>query len=646
MKKRYIALTLSVLTLLGLVGCNGTTDNSGSSVIPVGEKGDKGDPGEPGAPGEKGDQGEPGEPGEPGETAYSNTILTNDDGVVKVDVGSAVVGENVTFTILPGADTAVLGLKLNDTIVYEADLTPLSDGTYTYTTAMVQNGFVVEGIFIGPESKIRINLTDYDAGDVQAKVGEAITLPSADVYDRYGNDLTYLLEITDTTDSAALIEGQTITSSVSGKHEIKYTIKNPETGDVMNEKTVEVLFARNLLAWNDNTFTVENEMAVDDEQYISSTNTGFGLMKLNYDLSETYYAEAVIQRETDDHFGIGFANYLGAKDRDSQLTFWIEGNDINFKVKRFTTSGDGSWSFDNPEYNNYQLGTYRGVPIEKGAKEFKLGIARVGDVFYYFVNDTYVTEFKDATYTGVPTVPGFVTYAADKGVTIHNIAYNSSASEVSAKIDELTGNKTKMLGGYAAEGADWALNSLQSDNFVVNPYSEEKGLSYTFLKNNTGYNDGMVSTYTWFDGDFTFEFDYTPSSIAAGDESFAWLEIRDKSYGEVVEFGTKFGASSATELSESAIEQMVKDIKNGTESWANGGVVDYSKGFHYKMTREVSGIVATYTMVVSSINSPDQVKTIVVENTVTSNVVALWHNRYVAGEYSNISWSHSVEAQA
>lgn len=645
MKKRYIALTLSVLTILGLVGCSGTTNDSGSSIIPVGEKGDKGDKGDPGEKGETGEKGDKGDKGDQGDTAYSNTILTNDNGVVKVDVGSAVVGENVTFTILPRSGSAVLGLKLNDTIVYEADLTDAGDGTYTYTMAMVKNGFVVEGIFIGPESKITMNLAAYETSDVQVKVGETITLPEISAKDQYGIDLSSYVKITDATDPDAVIDGLSLTSSVSGTHTVKYTLSNPETEEVMNEKTIDVLFARNLLAWNDNTFTVENEMAEDEEQYISSTNTGFGLAKLNYDLSETYYVEAVIHRATTDHSGIGLANYLGGKERDSQLTFWLEGNDMNFKVKRFTTDGDGSWSFENPQYNNYQLGTYRGVPIEKSALEFKLGMARIGDVFYYFVNDTYVTEFRDTTYTGVPTMPGFVAWAPNTGVTIHNIAYTADTAEVTSRVDGMIDHGTKMLGGYAAEGADWAINSLAKDNFTVQPYSEEKGLSYTFLKDNTGYNDGMVSSYTWFDGDFTFEWDYTPTSMASGDESISWLEIRDTAYQEVLEFGTKFGGSTATELSESAIEQMTKDLKNGGETWS-GEVADYSEGFHYKLTREVSGIVATYTLVVSSIHSPEQVKEVVIENTVTSHVVSLWHNRYIAGEYKNITWSHSVEPAA
>ena len=175
----------------------------------TGEKGDKGDKGDTGATGAKGDKGDKGDTGEKGDTAYSCTILpyqvrdTEGDivkeylgkisgtdfdesyvglmansiptGTVSVDKGSAVVGEEITFTItvdiLPnisfnkhnysyGSD--LYWFKLNGELVQPyAYVTYDENGiidtnqnedeygkfVYTYTTTMVEGGFTVEAAF-------------------------------------------------------------------------------------------------------------------------------------------------------------------------------------------------------------------------------------------------------------------------------------------------------------------------------------------------------------------------------------------------------------------------------------------------------------------------------------------------------------------
>ena len=95
--------------------------------------------GEDGEDGKDGANGSNGSTGPKGETAWSNTILPTENGYVVPSVGSAVEGEEVTFTLYPNEGYIASSLTLNGT---EATL----DGN-TCTVEMVEGGFVVSAVF-------------------------------------------------------------------------------------------------------------------------------------------------------------------------------------------------------------------------------------------------------------------------------------------------------------------------------------------------------------------------------------------------------------------------------------------------------------------------------------------------------------------
>ena len=113
----------------------------------TGEKGEKGDTGATGEKGEKGDKGDKGDTGASGKTAWSNTILPSEGGYVVPSVGSAVVGSEITFTIKANAGYTFNSLVLNDKTYSRAECDVVSDTTYTYTTTMKENGYVVQANF-------------------------------------------------------------------------------------------------------------------------------------------------------------------------------------------------------------------------------------------------------------------------------------------------------------------------------------------------------------------------------------------------------------------------------------------------------------------------------------------------------------------
>ena len=165
MKKIKLAvLSLLAVSAIGLASCSGEQGPRGLEG-PKGEKGDKGDRGETGATGEKGEKGEKGDTGATGEkgekgdkgdkgdtgasgkTAWSNTILPSEGGYVVPSVGSAVVGSEITFTIKANAGYTFNSLVLNDKTYSRAECDVVSDTTYTYTTTMKENGYVVQANF-------------------------------------------------------------------------------------------------------------------------------------------------------------------------------------------------------------------------------------------------------------------------------------------------------------------------------------------------------------------------------------------------------------------------------------------------------------------------------------------------------------------
>ena len=100
--------------------------------------------------GEDGSDGSSGSSGQDGKTSWSNTILPSEGGYVIPSVGSATVGEKVTFTITPNEGYYLTDFSLNGSSISSDDTSLVYDSTlkeYSYTTTMVENGFVVLASF-------------------------------------------------------------------------------------------------------------------------------------------------------------------------------------------------------------------------------------------------------------------------------------------------------------------------------------------------------------------------------------------------------------------------------------------------------------------------------------------------------------------
>ena len=77
-----------------------------------------------------------------GKEAYSCTVLPSEHGYISVNVGSAFVGDDITFLVHPEEGYSIAHLYLN-----EVDAAPQMTDPLSYTTKMVKNGFVVRAEF-------------------------------------------------------------------------------------------------------------------------------------------------------------------------------------------------------------------------------------------------------------------------------------------------------------------------------------------------------------------------------------------------------------------------------------------------------------------------------------------------------------------
>ena len=134
-------------------------------------KGEKGDQGDKGETGDKGWNGSQGSQGNPGDTAWSNTILPSTGGYVTANVGSAIVGDDVIFTLHANEGYKPLNLYLN------GEAYTLDDNNQC-TVQMQENGFVVQGNFYNttPEGGSGTPLAiDEKTGKSYTSINAAIT---------------------------------------------------------------------------------------------------------------------------------------------------------------------------------------------------------------------------------------------------------------------------------------------------------------------------------------------------------------------------------------------------------------------------------------------------------------------------------------
>ena len=469
--------------------------------------------------------------------------------------------------------------------------------------------------------------------DINCLEGDEVTLPEATAIGCDGTELTKHIKVSLDGDT---VEDSCFLAEVKGTYTLTYTVEDPRDTSKTASAEITVNVYRKVLSWNDNTFSVENELAEDANQVVKTSNTGWAIAQFNIQPSKLYYAEITYEiPEPNGGMTIGMGHFT-----EGNTTRWlamgVDRGDANHKVRDFDTQSEGGWTFEeNKGYSlpfSWRIGEYRGIPdTNKG--HTKYAVARVGDFFYAFVNDTYVCSVTFEYYRNQDTLPGIFCGSVNTA-SLTNITY-IGGKDAQTKIDELLQGGAKQISAYVPDS--WASGSKSEGNFTVNPVTEEKGVNFTFNSKDKEFNDGMVSPYVYLDGNFTFEWEYKNTDAKDyNGESRMILEARPWNYGsEIVQFGADYITSNRRFLLN------VPQNPEGSKWDEPGSGFDNSKGAKFTISRVLKENCAEYTMTATSINTPSQTYTRTFEwagEKWNEPVIMLWHNTRVSGEFSNITY--------
>lgn len=443
----------------------------------------------------------------------------------------------------------------------------------------------------------------------------------------------------------------------SAEYTVTFTVSDPRDGSFTATKTVTFKVYRNPLGTSNYEFTLSNIAGGDAAQTATIDRDNLAYAYYNTTASKLYYAEATFDIEIP-HAGVqvGLGHFI-PDDTTRMIGMGVDRGDRNFKIKDidwvktpnpdFWEGDGGAYAEENYALFMYQLSNQLGKE-DANAGHVKFAVARVGNLFYAFVNDQYVGGVSFDYYLDKDTVPGII----GTMWTTTSISGMSwlSGEDAQTKIDSLLENG-EQIGPYVPY--DWAMGSKNSfADSVENLVKNENGISFDYTSINNHINDSMVSPYVYFEGDFTLEWVYkfdSKNDNPTEGKAQMYLEVRNWKYGTpLLNLGerrndNKFLLDREPDLKDEEVPENKYDQPSFTDTSTWGGSeFDFSQGTKYTLTRVLSDTAATYTMTVTSVANPEQThsRTFVYEKSDWNEpVLFLWHNMFVAGSYSRITWS-------
>lgn len=573
-------------------------------------------------------------------------------------VGDADRTVHVTFT--PGdltEDTAPFTVESSDPEVIRADgkkLVAVGAGTATIT---VKVGDATDTVDI-TVSLTNPTITAEDPIDVvydkTYDLSDLVAVESCD-----GIDLSDSVEVSFSQDGITYDEdnGTISFGHDSAEYTVTFTVSDPRDGSFTATKTVTFKVYRNPLGTSNYEFTLSNIAGGDAAQTATIDRDNLAYAYYNTTASKLYYAEATFDIEIP-HAGVqvGLGHFI-PDDTTRMIGMGVDRGDRNFKIKDidwvktpnpdFWEGDGGAYAEENYALFMYQLSNQLGKE-DANAGHVKFAVARVGNLFYAFVNNQYVGGVSFDYYLDKDTVPGII----GTMWTTTSISGMSwlSGEDAQTKIDSLLENG-EQIGPYVPY--DWAMGSKNSfADSVENLVKNENGISFDYTSINNHINDSMVSPYVYFEGDFTLEWVYvfdSKNDNPPDGKAQMYLEVRNWRYGTpLLNLGerrndSRFLLDREPDLKDEEVPENKWDQPSFTDTskWGEGGF-DFSQGTKYTLTRTLSDTAATYTMTVTSVANPEQThsRTFVYEKSDWNEpVLFLWHNMFVAGSYSRITWS-------
>lgn len=570
-------------------------------------------------------------------------------------------------------------------------------GTATITVAYKDNAAIKDTITVtttvsNPSIELSGNgVTLIQDGDKQGQYqlnglhGATISLPTvnkAACDNRDDNIILDDLVLSDTEKMA--LDNNELTVSEKGEFTVTYTVKDSRDETKTATVTLNISIFRKVLADNDNYSMKEGCAFVeDDKQVVVGSNTDISFVPFNVQPSKNYYAEVTFDSKyflsTDGGWwesGIGMGHFL--PNVSGRLLMSYVDKAKTHKVKDFNTAE--GWETNEEKdasiIYSYKLDEFRGIVFntadDNTPNTVKYAIARIGDDFFCFVNDVYVCSVSPELYRNSDTIPGIF------AVAMNNANGNTEATKISYVFDAEAKTKVSTLlkGGSGVASAyvpfDWAANS-KNEYLTVNNATEDRGANYNYTYKSSEFNDGMVSPYVYFDGDFTFEWEYKPTDVSFDWEVGSTLEIRTNKYSEpIIKFGVQFGYDWEGDVTGEKL-RFIADLRDPDNhgwhqtSYYNKNSGDaataamynnvFSFGVKFRVTRTINEGKASYVYTVIPYTDANKTEGQKIEWTfiditeenygpgwddAAKTVQVLWHNYRAAGEYSNIRWAHTA----
>lgn len=492
-------------------------------------------------------------------------------------------------------------------------------------------------------------VTTPEGGTLNCYEGEGVTLPQVTADDGFGNDISTSV-VRGELPEGLVENGGTYSAASEGQYKIEYKISDPVMATLTVTKTITINVCRDLFGWTDKNFHLaEGKTYVpSDEQVLYVGVNGMQRMEFNLEPSTLYYAEATFNiTAPSNSVSVGLAHFAYPVTESSQnkeinkdrwLASIVDRGDKNSKVIDFDTTETNGWATDVSKREvlvEWGLENYRGLP-DNNDGQVKYTVVRSGDYFYTFINDSYVNCVTYSYYRDNATTPGIFVIGLDRDSTITNIKY-ASGNEAQSKLSELFAiTRNQKFVSYIP----WADSSMRDeyDNIYneadhtwsqFNVTEDQNKFDINYIATDKDYAYGRLTNYLYYDGDFTFEWTYKPTSEILTN-SMMKLEVRSPSAengAKLFDFGTMFGTGSSN----------APTYK--TEN------LDASQGIRYTLKRVLSVDKATYTLTAASIANPEQTQTFTREVSSSNDarwdgaVLLVFANQYIAGQYTDISWS-------
>lgn len=495
-----------------------------------------------------------------------------------------------------------------------------------------------------------------EGGKMSGMENSSFTLPTVTATACDKTDLTLSIQVTMTDPNAQFDSATGTFLAPKGKYTVTYTVADPVDATKVATKTIQVGVYRTIFSWTDNTWSVENPYVDDAEQKVVNNKGGYQVATFNQNAGTIYYAEVTYNAKAGT---LGLAHFKGddhTRWLGSIVNNWgqFDYKTVDFDTSIFTNGANGG-RWDLSEWNDYglviahvyRLTEYRGLKANEDTTIHKIAIARIGDRFYTFWNDQYVCSTSLEWYAEGDTIPGLFSVNCGSAVGfINNIQYYDDADAVLAKVDSLTHNGKDTIQSYVPDS--WAVNSLNTNNrnFTLRDTTEADGVGVSFTNSGTEWNDGMFSQYVYLTGSYTYSFDYMRTASSRNDSQI-WLEMRNWRYGnDKLSLGVNFKTDGKIYLiagtNQTGVEQAGFDASQGIRFTLTA--TKHETYMEYVLTATSKANASqTYSVTVKYGAAADEANGVLEYSDWDKPQIFLWHNRFCAGEYSNIAWSRTTK---